>query len=70
MDKQRIEIELFDAKLTLEHRITAATGALAKTDWRPTRAHIEGMRNAMSRALDGVTKALAELEKEEEKADG
>jgi hypothetical protein len=55
------ELELIDARMVLENKIANATGALANLDWRPRRTHIEGMRNAMTRALDGVTKALSTL---------
>jgi hypothetical protein len=57
-----IDIDLLDADMRLEGKIANATGALADTDWKPSRSHIEGMRNTMEDALDSIRKARTALQ--------
>lgn len=54
---EKADIELIGAHMVLEGKVANATGALAKTAWRPDRAHIEGMRNTMAEALEYVADA-------------
>lgn len=53
------DIALLGARMVLEGKATNATGALAKSDWKPSRAHIEGMRNTMREAIEYIDEALA-----------
>lgn len=55
------DIALLGARMVLEGKTTNATGALAKSDWKPSRAHIEGMRNTMREAIEYIDEARAAL---------
>jgi hypothetical protein len=59
---ERVGIALLGARMVIEGKATNATGALAKADWRPDRAHIEGMRNTMNEALEYLDDARAALQ--------
>ena len=55
------DIAILGGRMELEGKATNATGALAKLDWRPSRTHIEGMRNTMNRAIEYIDEARAAL---------
>lgn len=64
-----IDLEAMDAQMRLQNKEMAATAALAKTDWHPSRSHLEGMRNTMREALESLATIRALLTQPEPSPD-
>jgi hypothetical protein len=50
--------ELGDELLRLKEASLRATGSLGQPEWRPTRAHFEGLRNTVNGAIRAISSAL------------